>query len=38
VWHDYSAANFSNTMTMNLVASVCTNLAFLVLLIWNHIE
>lgn len=38
VWHDNSAANFSNTMTMNLVASVCTNLAFLVLLIWNHIE
>lgn len=38
VWRDVSAADYSNTMTMNLVASVCTNLAFLVLIIWNHFE
>ena len=38
VWHDISAANFTNTMKMNLVASVCTNLAFLALLIWHFIE
>jgi 1,4-dihydroxy-2-naphthoate octaprenyltransferase len=38
VWRDASAANFSNTMTMNLVAASCTNLAFLVLLIWKHFE
>jgi 1,4-dihydroxy-2-naphthoate octaprenyltransferase len=38
VWQDVAAANFQNTMRMNLVASICTNLAFLVLLIWNIIE
>lgn len=38
VWHDISAANFSNTMRMNIVASICTNLAFLVLLIWRYFE
>jgi 1,4-dihydroxy-2-naphthoate octaprenyltransferase len=38
VWHDISAADFSNTMKMNIVASGCTNLAFLALLIWNIIE
>lgn len=38
VWRDASTANFSNTMTMNLVAASCTNLAFLVLLIWRYFE
>jgi 1,4-dihydroxy-2-naphthoate octaprenyltransferase len=38
VWQDNSAASFSNTMRMNIVASVCTNLAFLVLLIWRYFE
>lgn len=38
VWHDISAANFANTMKMNIIASACTNLAFLALLIWNIIE
>jgi len=38
VWHDISEANFNNTMKMNVIASVCTNLAFLVMLIWNIIE
>jgi 1,4-dihydroxy-2-naphthoate octaprenyltransferase len=38
VWHDISEANFNNTMKMTVIASVCTNLAFLTLLIWNIIE
>lgn len=32
------AANFANTMRMNWIASICTNLAFITLLIWNQIE
>jgi 1,4-dihydroxy-2-naphthoate octaprenyltransferase len=35
---DPAAANFSNTMKMNWLAATCTNLAFLILLIWNNIE
>jgi len=38
VWHDISAADFNNTMKMNVIASTCTNLAFMVLLIWQQIE
>jgi 1,4-dihydroxy-2-naphthoate octaprenyltransferase len=38
VWHDISAADFNNTMKMNVIASSCTNLAFIVLLIWQFIE
>ncbi len=38
VWHDISAANFNNTMKMNVIASSCTNLAFIALLIWRFIE
>lgn len=38
VWHDISNADFEHTMRMNLIASVCTNLAFLALLIWNIID
>lgn len=38
VWHDISAADFNNTMKMNVIASTCTNIAFLVLLIWSIIE
>ena len=33
VWKDESVADFTHTMRMNLLASVCTNIAFLVLLI-----
>lgn len=33
VWKDESLANFSNTMQMNWIASACTNLGFLTLLI-----
>lgn len=38
VWKDASTANFTYTMRMNLLASVCTNLAFLTLLIWRGFE
>jgi 1,4-dihydroxy-2-naphthoate octaprenyltransferase len=35
VWKDEHAANFTYTMRMNLLASLCTNIAFLTLLIWR---
>ena len=38
VWKDVGNANFANTMRMNLLASICTNLAFLTLLIWRGFE
>jgi 1,4-dihydroxy-2-naphthoate octaprenyltransferase len=38
VWHDISAADFNNTMKMNVIASSCTNMAFIALLIWQLIE
>ncbi|MEP7279478.1 MAG: UbiA family prenyltransferase [Bacteroidota bacterium] len=38
VWKDVSAASFSNTMRMNTIASVCTNLGFLILVIWKIIS
>ena len=38
VWKDVRAANFANTMRMNILASICTNLAFLTLLIWRGFE
>jgi 1,4-dihydroxy-2-naphthoate octaprenyltransferase len=38
VWQDISAANFNNTMKMNVIASTCTNIAFMVLLIWQQFE
>jgi 1,4-dihydroxy-2-naphthoate polyprenyltransferase len=38
VWKDKNAANFSNTMRMNLLASVFTNLSFIILLIWQLFE
>ncbi|MES1222060.1 MAG: prenyltransferase, partial [Bacteroidota bacterium] len=37
VWMNNSAANFTNTMRMNIIASVCTNLGFLILVIWKII-
>lgn len=33
VWKQETAASFANTMRMNILASVCTNAAFLILLI-----
>jgi 1,4-dihydroxy-2-naphthoate octaprenyltransferase len=38
VWKDNAAANFKHTMQMNLLASVCTNLAFITILILNLFE
>ena len=36
VWNDSDKADFQNTMRMVWLASTCTNLAFLTLLILNH--
>lgn len=38
VWKDNAAADFKHTMQMNLIASVCTNLAFITILILNLFE
>jgi 1,4-dihydroxy-2-naphthoate polyprenyltransferase len=38
VWKDEGQANFKNTMRMNLIASICTNLAFFTLLIMKFLE
>ena len=38
VWKDQKAANFKNTMQMTLLASVCSNIAFIVLLIRHLFE
>jgi 1,4-dihydroxy-2-naphthoate polyprenyltransferase len=38
VWKDNNAANFKNTMQMNLQASICTNLAFITILIIRFFE
>jgi 1,4-dihydroxy-2-naphthoate polyprenyltransferase len=35
VWKDTGAADFKNTMRMNILASVCTNIGFISLLIWR---
>lgn len=35
VWKDENVADFTHTMRMNRLASVCTNIAFLVLLTWK---
>ena len=37
VWKNEAAANFKNTMRMNILAGTCTNLAFITLIIMNHI-
>jgi len=31
-------ANFKNTMKMNWLAATCTNISFIILLIWRHFE
>lgn len=35
---DHLAANFKNTMTMNWLAATCTNISFLIILIWRYFE
>lgn len=36
VWKNTAAANFKHTMQMNLITSVCTNLAFITILILKY--
>ena len=36
VWKDTAFANFKNTMRMNIVASICSNIAFITILIINQ--
>lgn len=38
VWKNTAAASFENMMRMNLLASCCTNIAFIILIIWNLLE
>lgn len=38
VWNNSAMADFSHTMKMNILASICTNIAFLTLLIWRIFE
>lgn len=38
VWKNKSAADFSSTMKMNILASCCTNAAFITLIIWRFFE
>jgi 1,4-dihydroxy-2-naphthoate polyprenyltransferase len=38
VWKDNSAADFNNTMKMNVIASISTNIAFLSILIRRLFE
>jgi 1,4-dihydroxy-2-naphthoate octaprenyltransferase len=38
VWKDVHKADFAHSMRMNLLASICTNAAFLTLLIWRGFE
>jgi len=38
VWKDVHKADFEHAMRMNLLASICTNAAFLTLLIWRGFE
>lgn len=38
VWKNTAAADFGNTMRMNILASCFTNLAFIILLIWHSFE
>jgi 1,4-dihydroxy-2-naphthoate polyprenyltransferase len=38
VWKHTEAADFTNTMRMNILASSCTNLGFITVLILNHLE
>jgi len=38
VVNDRKAADFKNTMRMNWVAAICTNIAFIILLSWRWFE
>ena len=38
VWRNYSNASYKNTMRMNIMASLCTNIAFIIIFLNNHFE
>ena len=38
VWHNNFAADYNHTMKLNVIASICTTAAFIILLIWRTIE
>jgi 1,4-dihydroxy-2-naphthoate octaprenyltransferase len=38
VWHNNFAADYNHTMKLNVIASICTSAAFIILLIWRTIE
>jgi 1,4-dihydroxy-2-naphthoate octaprenyltransferase len=38
VWKNTAAADFAHTMRMNMLASCCTNIGFLILLTWKLFE
>jgi 1,4-dihydroxy-2-naphthoate polyprenyltransferase len=38
VWHNNFAADYNHTMKLNVIASICTSVAFIILLIWRTIE
>lgn len=38
VWRNDANADFAQTMKMNIIASVCTNTAFIILIIWRFFE
>jgi 1,4-dihydroxy-2-naphthoate octaprenyltransferase len=38
VHKNYQQANFKNTMKMNWLAATCTNISFMILLIWRWFE
>ncbi|PVD53150.1 prenyltransferase [Terrimonas sp.] len=38
VWHNNSNANYKNTMRMNIIASICTNIAFIIIFLNHYFE
>lgn len=38
VWHNNSNANYKNTMRMNIIASICTNIAFIIIFLNRYFE
>lgn len=38
VWHNYTNANYKNTMRMNIIASIFTNLSFITIFLNNRFE
>ena len=36
VWQDGNAANFKNSLTMNVLSTLCTTIFFITLIVWHH--